>query len=63
MQGRIEVSYQFDVVLGFLVPAEMREEYSDARAMRRIVGRARYGNIKRFTVTTDEALKKPPGQP
>ena len=32
-----------------------------ARAMS-IVGRARYGNIKRFTVTTDEALKKPPGQ-
>ena len=63
VQGRIEVSYQLDVVLGFLVPSEMREEYSDTRAMRRIVGRARYGNIKRFTVTTDEALKKPPGQP
>ena len=63
VQGRVEVTYQLDVVLGFLVPAEMREEYSDTRAMRRIVGRARYGNIKRFTVTTDEALKKPPGQP
>ena len=63
VQGRIEVNYQLDAALGFLVPAEMREEYSDTPAMRRIVGRARYGNIKRFTVTTDETLRKPPGQP
>jgi hypothetical protein len=63
VQGRVEVTYQLDATLGFLVPAEMREEYSDTRAMRRILGRARYGNIKRFTVTTDETLRKPPGQP
>jgi hypothetical protein len=63
VQGRVEVTYQLDATLGFLVPAEMREDYSDAQAMRRILGRARYGNIKRFSVTTDEILRKPPGQP
>ena len=63
VQGRVEVNYQLDTTLGLLVPAEMREEYSDTQAMRRIVGRARYGNIKRFTVTTDEILRKPPGRP
>ena len=62
VQGQIEVNYQLDATLGFLVPADMREEYSDTPPVRRILGHARYGNIKRFTVKTDESLRKPPGQ-
>jgi hypothetical protein len=61
VQGRIDVSYRFDAALGFLVPAEMHEEYRDAPVMSRVLGRARYGNVKRFTVKTDEVLRKPPG--
>jgi hypothetical protein len=61
VKAQVEVTYRFDAALGFLVPAEMREEYSDAPAMNRILGRARYGKIKRFMVTTDEVLRKPPG--
>jgi hypothetical protein len=39
----------------------MHEEYRDAPVMSRVLGRARYGNVKRFTVKTDEVLRKPPG--
>ena len=60
VRGRIDVRYRFDEALEGLVPDEMREEYSD-RQMSRIIGRARYGHIRRFKVTTDETLKKPPG--
>jgi hypothetical protein len=61
VEGRIEVSYRFETSIGFLVPAEMREQYTDGGLRTRIVGHARYGNLKRFTVTTEETLRKPPG--
>jgi hypothetical protein len=63
----IAVSYQSEPLLGFLVPAEMRERYR-ARS-ERVEGIATYGRFRQFQVKTDEdiaipdpaAPKKPPG--
>lgn len=59
VSGTINVSYQSEPVLGFLVPAEMRERYTARRAL--IEGRATYGRFRRFLVTTDELIRRPPG--
>ena len=58
----MEVTYRLEPGVDVLVPAEMREEYGGNAGGSRIVGRARYGKLKRFTVTTDTMLRKPPGQ-
>ena len=55
----INVSYQFDGLLGFFVPAEMRERY-EARGLT-IEGRAAYGRFRQFQVSTHEVIGKPPG--
>ena len=59
VSGTINVSYQSEPALGFLVPAEMRERYTARRAL--IEGRATYGRFRRFLVTTDEVIRRPPG--
>jgi hypothetical protein len=41
------------------VPAEMTELYVETADDREIVGKARYSNHRRFTVSTDEVLKNP----
>ena len=61
VRGKIDVTYRLEPGLGFLVPAEMREEYSTRGRSTRILGRATYGKFKRFSVTTEETLKKPGG--
>jgi hypothetical protein len=61
VRGRIEVSYRNEPGLGVLVPAEMREEYTSGPNVNRIVGRAKYGKLRRFTVSTEMTLQKPPG--
>jgi hypothetical protein len=62
VRGRVEVTYRIETGVDVLVPAEMREEYGGNAGASRIVGRARYGKLKRFTVTTETTLRKPPGQ-
>lgn len=55
----IDVSYQSEPLLGFLVPVEMRERYrahSD-----RIEGIATYGRFRQFQVKTAAAIGRPPG--
>jgi hypothetical protein len=55
----INVSYQSEPVLGFLVPVEMRERYQ--RSGESIEGVATYGRFRRFQVNTKEVIGKPPG--
>jgi hypothetical protein len=55
----INVSYQSEPMLGFLVPVEMRERYR-ARD-ERVEGLATYGRFRQFQVRTGEIIAKPPG--
>ena len=63
VHARIDVRYRTEPGVDVLVPSEMREEYDGGPRTARIRGRASYGNIKRFTVTTETTVRKPPGQP
>jgi hypothetical protein len=62
VRARIEVSYRHEPGVDVLVPSEMREEYDAGPGTTRIWGRASYGTVKRFTVTTETTLRKPPGR-
>jgi hypothetical protein len=55
----VDVSYQSEPLVGFFVPVEMRERYSDRRGAR-IEGTAEYGRFRQFQVNVDEQflLKK-----
>jgi hypothetical protein len=55
----IDVSYQSESLLGFMVPAEMRERYRGGSD--RVEGVATYGRFRQFQVKTGEAIIKPPG--
>jgi hypothetical protein len=59
VRATIDVSYQSEPLLGFLVPIEMREHY-EGRTGSVIEGRASYGKFRQFQVSTDETflLKK-----
>jgi hypothetical protein len=57
VRSSIQVSYQSEPLLGFLVPVEMRESYSLSPPSRyRIDGTASYGNFRQFTVKTNESI-------
>ena len=58
VRATIDVSYQSEPVVGFLVPAEMRERYETGGLT--IDGRATYGKFRQFQVRTDEVIGKPP---
>ena len=51
----IDVSYQSEPLVGFLVPIEMRERY-ESRSGERIKGAARYGQFRQFQVNVDETF-------
>ena len=53
---RVEVTYRDVPTLGLLLPAEMRESYTNVPGdrLRSIEGRATYQNFRVFTVTTSE---------
>jgi len=55
----INVSYQSEPLLGFMVPVEMRERYRAGSD--RVEGVATYGRFQQFQVKTDELIGKPPG--
>jgi hypothetical protein len=59
ISATINVSYQSEPLLGFLVPIEMRERYL-ARS-ERVEGVATYGRFRQFQVKTGEIIGKPPG--
>ena len=63
VESTMQVSYQSEPLLGFLVPVEMREEYVIRKRNYRLSGTATYGNFRQFTVRTDEAIEPPKGAP
>jgi hypothetical protein len=60
MRMAIDVSYQSEPVLGFLVPIEMRERYIHERD--HIVGRAVYSNFRPIGTTPREPPDEGPGK-
>jgi hypothetical protein len=56
VRGELLVSYQSDPFLGFLVPIELRERYSQIRYEATIIGEATYTNFRRFQVDVDEVI-------
>lgn len=53
----IDVSYQSEPLLGFLVPIEMRERYDGRFDRSRIEGVATYGRFRHFQVDTTETFQ------
>jgi hypothetical protein len=51
----VDVSYQSEPLVGFLVPVEMRENYRDRRGAR-VEGIAEYGRFRQFQVNVDETF-------
>jgi hypothetical protein len=51
----VDVSYQSEPLVGFLVPVEMRENYRDRRGAR-VAGVAEYGRFRQFQVNVDETF-------
>ncbi len=49
----VDVSYQSEPLVGFLVPVEMRENYRDRHGAR-VEGVAEYGRFRQFQVNVDE---------
>ena len=56
VRATIDVSYQSEPLLGFLVPIEMRERYEGRRDGTLIEGNATYGNFRQFQVRTEEHI-------
>jgi len=59
VRATIDVSYQSEPLLGFLVPIEMRERYEGRRDGTLIEGNATYGNFRPFQVRTGERVAPP----
>jgi hypothetical protein len=59
VRSTIQVSYQSEPVIGFLVPIEMREQYNMPRRNYRMSGAATYSNFRQFVVKTDESIVPP----
>ena len=58
---RIDVTYRDVPTIGLLMPAEMRESYTNLPGdrLRSIEGRATYGNYRTFKVVTNENVAPP----
>ena len=55
LTATVDVSYQSEPLVGFLVPVEMRENYRDRRGAR-VEGTAEYGRFRQFQVNVDETF-------
>jgi hypothetical protein len=53
VRATIDVSYQSEPLVGFLVPVEMREQYEGRRDGVRITGTATYGRFRQAQVAVD----------
>jgi hypothetical protein len=56
----VTTTYRDDAALQFWVPGQMDEHYVTGNDVDELLGYATYTNFRRFTVNTDDALRKPP---
>jgi hypothetical protein len=57
--GVFVVEFALDERSGLRLPAKMTERYSTTSEV--VNATAQYSNVRRFNVSTDETLRKPPG--
>jgi len=60
VRGQVTTWYRDDAKVGFWVPVRMEDDYTLRQGAERIKGVATYDRFRRFTVATDENVKKPP---
>jgi hypothetical protein len=58
VRATIDVSYQSEPLVGFLVPVEMREQYEGRRDGMRIEGTATYGRFRRLQARLDDQFDR-----
>lgn len=58
VEAAVTTSYRLEPKVGFLVPVRMEDDYRTGAE--RVTGVATYSKFRRFSVSTDEAVRKPP---
>jgi hypothetical protein len=58
VRATIDVSYQSEPLVGFLVPVEMREQYEGRRDGVRIEGTATYGRFRQLQARVDDRIDR-----
>jgi hypothetical protein len=58
VRATIDVSYQSEPLVGFLLPVEMREQYEGRRDGVRIEGTATYGRFRQLTARVDDQFER-----
>lgn len=56
----VTTSYREETGVGLWVPDQMEDDYKAARDVDEVTGVATYTNVRRFNVSTDEVLRRPP---
>ncbi len=59
----VDVRYDLEPGVGFFVPVAMRERYRDLRRNGVVEGTALYSRVRRFQVTSSEAVAEPASKP
>jgi hypothetical protein len=60
VEATVTTTYGLEPKVGFLVPVRMEDDYSTRKGAERVTGVATYSRFRRFSVSTDENVKKPP---
>lgn len=63
VRAKVSVAFRRDQDLGIWVPARMDEYYKADNSIDEIFATATYSNVRRFRVSTDEKIARPPGAP
>jgi len=58
VEAAVTTTYKLEPKVGFLVPVRMEDDYRTGAE--RVTGVSTYTKFRRFSVSTDEAVKKPP---
>ncbi len=60
VEATVTTTYRLEPKVGFLVPVRMEDAYSTRKGAEQVTGVATYDKFRRFSVSTDETVKKPP---
>jgi hypothetical protein len=61
LRATVTVTFRRDEGINIWVPAEMQEQYSEQNSSNEIFATATYTNVRKFQVSTNEKIAKPPG--
>jgi len=62
VRATVTVTFRRDETLAIWVPQQMDEYYKAQNALDEIFATATYSNVRRFEVSTNEQIRKPPGR-